>query len=1059
MEPGSLCRGTSHDGTTQVDGRFKLTIDPNKYSTLDHLWDPADPSQCVEGMRALALFPDDSDYYAGRIGTVVEGGSSFEFLFDDGDVLPSTTSSLLKLLPLPELLIDKDAVRVGMTGQCYYREENELYEGAVGADNGDGTYRFDFDDGDVAPSVYLHDLSHLVENVTEKILDEAAEGGDASSDAGALDEFLNDDDQNPYGDDFDVSDDDIDIGETSPTTDAPTPAVDAVSHLPPATTTAVASTTPPPKPLAQSNSDLNILLTNTTGVPAPDSSSPPKPETTPQSSPSRSPRPLEESYVDSQSHLHPLLIPPNPLASDTGPAERLQALAQEYVDLEFSYLNALNTSINHRADDGAEEQLPPPPQDTFAAPPPPSNADKQPLLVNSMTALKMRSKALSTLLYGDDTLETVQEAIDLATCYCHNHLWVQTSLHAKASLSVLDKDMSDQLEIPNILCKNSATALLHLFDSIRTVFSKCKPDTLVLKDLVTLLEGPAYMENIVSDIKDIESSSATGVEQHAFPTSKLVTMLRKMDGYRLCVNAVERSLRPYQLSLLKRVVANVEGLKPEGLSAPDASELIKGFRSTNATYTLVEGSEVISKLGQILLSHGEDGDDEDEIGTSRLTRVFYEEALSLLALSGSITSRETWASHLRVQALTLIGRSLFSQNKFSGSLDKFAAARKLIDAGGREDCLSSCSMLAGFSDALVAQATIKGRKKKKGGRGKLKDAMEFEAPTGKEDGEEAAAAAAATTITGNLTLADELLTHNFDIIESCFGTSHIITARACCDVAFLAVVREKYDEGLEFLHKAFEIFRKVEAVGGAATIGIGAASTSISIGRLKMKMGGGVDEESGLSEIKYGAEYYRDVGDAKGYALFNELARIYEKNAGCIDYDAVECLENSVACAVGAYGKTSSVTFFALKKLGDKSEEGGDFERAISAYKKAFRCGEVVFGGGDVRTKRVLRLIRKLKGGEEKKEEAVGDEDGHKGSAFFHEEKKAAKEFLAKEEERIKKKAMQGKRRKRKKKRVVKKKAAAVVEEKSVGEEMLGVAAADVPAVPIEEKGGGGGGE
>jgi hypothetical protein len=299
-------------------------------------------------------------------------------------------------------------------------------------------------------------------------------------------------------------------------------------------------------------------------------------------------------------------------------------------------------------------------------------------------------------------------------------------------------------------------------------------------------------------------------------------------------------LRPYQLSLLKRVVANVEGLKPEGLSAPDASELIKGFRSTNATYTLVEGSEVISKLGQILLSHG---DDEDEIGTSRLTRVFYEEALSLLALSGSITSRETWASHLRVQALTLIGRSLFSQNKFSGSLDKFAAARKLIDAGGREDCLSSCSMLAGFSDALVAQATIKGRKKKKGGRGKLKDAMEFEAPTGKEDGEEAAAAAAATTITGNLTLADELLTHNFDIIESCFGTSHIITARACCDVAFLAVVREKYDEGLEFLHKAFEIFRKVEAVGGAATIGIGAASTSISIGRLKMKMGGGVDEE------------------------------------------------------------------------------------------------------------------------------------------------------------------------------------------------------------------------
>ena len=302
----------------------------------------------------------------------------------------------------------------------------------------------------------------------------------------------------------------------------------------------------------------------------------------------------------------------------------------------------------------------------------------------------------------------------------------------------------------------------------------------------------------------------------------------------------QRSLRPYQLSLLKKVVANAEELNPEGLSAPDASELIKGFRSTNATYILVEGSDVMNRLGQISLSHGEEGNDEDENGTERLTRVFYEEALSLLALSGPITSREAWAFHLKFQALTLIGRSLFSQNKFAAALDKFASAKKLVDAGGREDCLSSCSMLRGYSDALVAQATIKGRKKKKGGRGKLKDAMEFEAPTaGKEDGEEATAAAAATTITGNLTLADELLTHNFDIIESCFGTSHIITARACCDVAFLAVVREKYDEGLEFLHKAFEIFRKVEAVGGAATIGIGAASTSISIGRLKMNMGGG----------------------------------------------------------------------------------------------------------------------------------------------------------------------------------------------------------------------------
>jgi hypothetical protein len=534
MEIGSLVRGTTDDGTSQVDGRYKLSIDPSKFASLDHLWDPAKPSNCLSGMRALALFPDDSEYYAGRIGVLAEI-DSFEFLFDDGDVLPSVTSVSLKLLPLPELLVDKDAVKVGMAGQCYYEEENEFYEGTVGADNGDGTYRFDFNDGDVAPSIYLHDLDF-----------EGNDGAVAEEDPNVdavLDDFLNDEDDNPYGEDFDVSDDDIDVGEASPTPSAgKAPSETTPPRTSPAAPSAVASTPLPPKPLAQSNSDLNILLTNTTGVPAPDSSSPSKPETAPVvPSPIPSPRPPEQSYVDSQSHLHPLLIPPNPLASDTGPAERLQALALEYVDLEFSYLNALNTSINHRDDEQGEELPPPPREETFAHPPL-ANSNKQTLLVNSMTALKMRSKALSTLLYGDGCLETVQEAIDLATCYSHNQLWVQASLHAKASLSTLDKDLSDTLEIPNMLCRNSATALLHLFDSIRSVLSKCKPDSLALKDLVVLIEGPVYMENIVADIKEIESS-ATGVEQHGFPTTKLIALLRNMDGYRLCVNSLEVSWR------------------------------------------------------------------------------------------------------------------------------------------------------------------------------------------------------------------------------------------------------------------------------------------------------------------------------------------------------------------------------------------------------------------------------------------------------------------------------------------------------------------------------------
>ena len=573
-----------------------------------------------------------------------------------------------------------------------------------------------------------------------------------------------------------------------------------------------------------------------------------------------------------------------------------------------------------------------------------------------------------------------------------------------------------------------------------------------------------YMENLIADVKEIYAS-ATGVEQHNFPTLKLLAMLREMDGFRFCVRAAERSMRPYQLSLLKMVVAKVENFSAKGMAAPSASELVKGFRSNAATFMLVEGTDVMSKLGQIMLTHGQEGEDDDDIGDGRLTRVFYEEALAILSLAPAVTSRKTWASHLRVQALTLIGKSLFSSNKFSAALEMFSDARSIVNNQGREDSLSSCAMLSGYSDALVAQATSKSRsKKKKGGRGKLKDAMDFESPS-EEGGEEVVALSPEPA--DSLALADELLTHNYDIVESCFGTNSIVTARSCCDVAFLAVVRENYGEGLEFLQKAFDIFRKVESRGGGgeggSTIGIGAASTSISMGRVKMKIveGGGGEEEkevAGLSEIKYGAEYYRDIGDAKGFALYNELSKIYEKSACCVDYAVVECLENALLCAINTYGKKSPVTFNALKKLADKSEEGGDCERAIAAYKKAYRCGEIVFGREDAKTKRVLKLIRKLSGGggEEKKEDQVGS-DGHKGTQHFHEEKKAAAEYLAKEAERNKRAEERKKRGligKKKKRRKVKKKKPA----KSVGEELLEGVVKSLEVEKKEEEEGGGGG-
>ena len=98
-----------------------------------------------------------------------------------------------------------------------------------------------------------------------------------------------------------------------------------------------------------------------------------------------------------------------------------------------------------------------------------------------MTALKMRSKALSLLLYGGNCLESVQEAIDLATCYSYNQLWVQASHHANASLLLLEKELFDSHEIPDMFTGHSATALALLFDSIRNVLVKCKADGVSLK--------------------------------------------------------------------------------------------------------------------------------------------------------------------------------------------------------------------------------------------------------------------------------------------------------------------------------------------------------------------------------------------------------------------------------------------------------------------------------------------------------------------------------------------------------------------------------------------------
>ena len=108
-------------------------------------------------------------------------------------------------------------------------------------------------------------------------------------------------------------------------------------------------------------------------------------------------------------------------------------------------------------------------------------------------------------------------------------------------------------------------------------------------------------------------------------------------------------------------------------------------------------------------------------------------------------------------------------------------------------------------------------------------------------------------------------------------------------------------------------------------IGVGTASTSVSIGRLRLKEKDDDNEiEGALSDIRYGADYYKSIGDVKALQLYNYASKVYEEKAQCIDYDVVECLKEAAACAVLCCGKHSTPACTALRILGDKCEEGGE---------------------------------------------------------------------------------------------------------------------------------------
>ena len=148
-----------------------------------------------------------------------------------------------------------------------------------------------------------------------------------------------------------------------------------------------------------------------------------------------------------------------------------------------------------------------------------------------------------------------------------------------------------------------------------------------------------------------------------------------------------------------------------------------------------------------------------------------------------------------------------------------------------EDRLSSCQLFNEYSNCLVKKH-LNGR----GGRDAEEKDEEEDVRDGgnraaekkqknkgkKKKGKKQSRAKEAITASSegtpsdldDLKLADEILTHFMDVTESCFGVNHVCVAKACCDVAFLAVIRQKDIEALDMLRKAFGIYREVESGGG-----------------------------------------------------------------------------------------------------------------------------------------------------------------------------------------------------------------------------------------------------
>ncbi|CAM9188256.1 unnamed protein product, partial [Ectocarpus sp. 12 AP-2014] len=105
--------------------------------------------QVRKGTRVDCLFGDE--YFRGEVDDTDCGGSSYRvIIFDDGDIREDAPPEDLEL-PLEQ----------GCRVECMFEGEDGYFDGVISIDNGDATYKVDFDDGDVLDAAPRHDIRVL----------------------------------------------------------------------------------------------------------------------------------------------------------------------------------------------------------------------------------------------------------------------------------------------------------------------------------------------------------------------------------------------------------------------------------------------------------------------------------------------------------------------------------------------------------------------------------------------------------------------------------------------------------------------------------------------------------------------------------------------------------------------------------------------------------------------------------------------------------------------------------------------------------------------------------